>query len=253
MKELLLSVVLLLAATVTAKAQAKLRGPLDEVYLKDGSVLQGKVRAYEIGKMLRLQITPNSYTTIPGDQIEKVVQNQHPEKKKREGAQLRPLLFDGWYNTTSFHALGGYFTEVFEVGLGIQHTFGRRWNQWLGTGVGIGYDNYLLADRVSVVPIHAELTGQFNSRYFSPAYTLQVGYSFANRDEDVNIDDAQGGLLLHAALGFVKHTAEGNALKFDIGYRFQRLKFRRTFDWSKDFDDYRILYKRLAIRFGFTF
>ena len=252
MKRILTIGLLSFCCVFTLCAQKKLKGNLDAVYLKDGSVLRGQVRAYKIGEMLRLQITPNSSVVIPGDQIDKVVQHEVTTREKPQ-KEWAPLTFDGWYNTTRFYGLGGYFAEEFQVGLGIQNTFGRRWNQWIGTGIGVGYDNYYLEDRVSLIPVFVELSGQFSPKYFSPSYSVQAGYSFANTDEDQNIDEAQGGFIAHAAIGFVKHTAEGNAINFDVGYRFQRLKFTQTFTGSRDFDDYKILYKRLAVRFGFTF
>ncbi len=253
MKQLIIIFFLIFGLACSLSAQGKLKGPLDVVYLKDGSVLRGKVRAYEIGKILRLQITPTSSVAITGDRIEKVVQQEAPAKKVRGPKAYQPLTFDGWYSTTRFYGLGGYFAEEFQVGLGIQTTFGRDWNQWLGTGFGVGYDNYFLDDRVSLIPIFVELKGQFSPKHFSPAYSLHFGYSLANKDEDLNIHEARGGFMAHAAIGFVKHTMEGNALNFDIGYRFQRLKYRQDFFNVKDFEEYKILYKRLAVRFGFTF
>lgn len=252
MKKILTTLVLLACCCCIALAQPKLRGSLDAVYLKDGSVLKGKVRAYEIGKILRLQLTPTSTVTIPGDQILKVVQALD-NKKTKAPKEYGPLQFNGWYNTTSFYGLGGYFTDRFQMGLGVHNVFGRRWNQWIGTGIGVGFDNYLVEDRVSLIPVFVELKGQLSDKYLAPAYGIQAGYGFATNNEDWNIDEATGGIMLHGYFGLVKHTYEGNALSLDVGYRFQRLRYRQSFDWTRDFDQYKIMFKRLVVRFGFTF
>ncbi len=138
--------------------------------------------------------------------------------------------------------------------MGIQNTFGYKWKSWLAFGLGVGYDNYNLDDRLSTIPIFIDIRGQITDHQVSPFYNIQAGYSIGLKDEDLLVAENEGGWLVHTSMGVIFNSNSGkNAYTLDLGYRFQRIAFRREFPWNNDFDDYRILYKRLSIRAGIIF
>lgn len=253
MRALIFTIIVVWAVVITAQAQSN-KYNKDAVYLKDGSVLRGELKAYEIGSRLRLRISKTATIEIPADKIDKVVQNEPlPKQAKGENATLIQPDFQKFYHTIAAYGLGGHFESDFQMGLGAQYVFGKWWNRWLATGIGGGYDNYYLEDRISLIPVFAEVKGQFFDRAFSPSYTIQAGYGFANPDEEINISESKGGVMVNPTIGLIKHTASGNTINIDLGYRFQRIRYTRTFDWTKDFEQFKILHKRLVVRFGLTF
>ena len=231
------------------------RSAPDVVYCIDGSIYRGVIESYDFDTKLVLKVNDVTTISIPASSIEKVVQKESTSKPKLKDLDFKPKV-EGWYHSSQLYGLGGYFANEFEVGLGIQHSFGYRWNQWVGAGVGVGYDNYLLANRTALIPVYAEFTGQLNDKLVAPIYTLQTGYGIGlnnQNDQSESIEEAKGGLFASGAIGIISYRPAGHAFTFEVGYRFQSLNYRRTFFWTKDFETYDILFKRLMIRFGIRF
>ena len=158
-----------------------------------------------------------------------------------------------WYHHVAMSSLSGYFGEEFTLGLGVQYGFGYRFNRWLGTAIGAGYDNYFLGNRIAVVPVFAQLQGQLNDHDLSPTYSLKFGYGFGLGDEAIEVDARQGGIMMGGTLGFIKYKKPNLGWTFNVGYQFQDLNLRRTFTNSDTFDDYEIWFQRLTVQVGLLF
>lgn len=220
------------------------------VYLKDGSIFRGEIIRYEIGSEMKLKVSEQATINIPASVIEKVIQEEPKVLAKEEF----PGKFSGFYNATNVYLLEGFLAGNRESGLGIQNSTGYRWNHWLGAGIGFGYDNYEVGNRLATIPIFAEMRGQFIKAQTAPFYTIQMGYAFGLKDEDQNIFDSQGGWLFHPAVGILfNNRNETNAFSIDVGYRFQKLSYRQESFWNNDFDDFKIVHKRLSVKLGMVF
>lgn len=220
------------------------------VYMKDGSIFSGQLIKYELNKSLELKVSSDVILRIPSEQIEKIIQ-------EKPIINLRPAFksdFKGFYNATNFYLLEGFLAGNRSSGLGILNTFGYQWKYWLGTGLGVAYDNYDLNNRLASMPIFVDIRGQFTRDQVAPFYNLQTGYSIGIKDEDENITQSEGGFFIHPALGVIFNSRNAkNAYTLDIGYRFQQYSYRQMSPWNRDFDDFRITYKRFSFRVGILF
>ena len=249
---ILYTLILLIGFGFSLNAQ-QLRGKRSApitVHLVDGSIFRGEILEYEIGKKMRLKISDKVTLEIGGNMIEKVVQASETKITKPDFVPQ----FKGWYNSTNIYTLEGFLAGIRESGLGIQNATGFQWKHWLGTGIGFGYDNFDLDSRLSSIPLFFEIRGQLTKDQVSPFYVLQGGYALGLKDEDRDIVKSEGGLMIHPSIGILFNSRNGkNAYTIDIGYRFQRYKYRQLLPWQDGFDDYKILHKRVAVRIGMIF
>lgn len=237
---------------------------IDVVYLKDGSVLKGKIQEYKQGEYLVIQLTSGSKLTVEEEEIERIRQQlpgeelpvgssaQSKKEKRKQRRSTYSFKEKGWYNVTYLASYNGRVDGEFEMGLGIQNTFGYQFNRLFGFGVGVSLDAQSLDGSETLYPVYAEFRGYFTKTVKSPYYSLSTGYSFAFKNKNQNIAEAEGGYLIHPAIGYrLGADAETNVL-IDIGYRFQSATYIR----QVPFDDKlvkQIDYRRFSFRLGLIF
>lgn len=241
---------LALTMGLTLQAQNK-----DEVVvvLKSGTTFSGEVKVWKVGEEITIVSEAGNEYTFQSELIEKIMERKYFEKTLFHDYKA-PYNFkeEGLYYAVKASFIAGNFgnRQNENNGAGGSILVGKRYNRWLGVGVGAGYDSYVVDFGESVLPIFAELTGYFTPTNTSLSYGLAAGYSFAFSNEDKNIIDAKGGLMVHPHLGI---RFGKNKLKYtlDLGYKFQKaaFTFRNAWDLRSRFEQ-RLLYKRVTLRFG---
>jgi hypothetical protein len=244
---------------------------VDRVYLKNGSVFQGKILEYAYGKELKLELTNGDVITFTGEEIERVkqevqtaetalpvneeslnVEEGYTEKGKRKE---RPYQFKetGIYNVTYFANLNGRDDDGVLIGFGAHHVLGYQFNRWVGLGLGLGIDTYSFGDGETLYPVYAEVRGYLLKKRLSPYYSFGAGYGFAFANESEGITEATGGYMLHPAVGYRLGASEGANVVIDLGYRFQQAEFISVSDFNDSKQVREQLYKRLTLRLGLIF
>lgn len=218
------------------------------VELKNGSIIEGKVNSWEIGKYIDLKTEWNESMVLPSEAILKVQHKSALEFQK--------------YHNYNFRENGVYYTGKFQLivanngerankvnGLGLSFSSGYRFSRLVGVGAGIGYDRFIWNTAENFVPIFAEFSSFFIPKNTSLFANVQAGYSIAIKDEDFSLTEARGGLMFYPAIGLRLGGLE-NKFTVDVGYKFQRAKLTYSSPWTRSISEQRLTYKRLTVRIG---
>jgi len=214
------------------------------ITLKDGSVFEGVIKKYVEGEKLILQLSPNINKTIKDKHIRKIVASNKsgkPEETSTYGSKNEVSSTGFAYNNKLYFeanyamliAKSAYFTnanlenKVNEIdrGMGIQLVGGYQFNRWIGAGVGVGADYYYLDSGETILPVFADLRGHLTKNVVSLIYKAQAGYGFALKDDEQNMIEATGGVMLYPALGLHFRTKSNVNFSLDFGYKYQKAKY----------------------------
>jgi hypothetical protein len=158
----------------------------------------------------------------------------------------------GWFGDFSLATYHGGSIEDPDLGGGLQGVFGMRFNRWLETGIGLGYDRYSIPEVYRVVPVFVRVRGYFLKKRFSPFYQMAAGYGWSLKSEKENLIEGGGGYLLHPSVGIRFGGGSGANAYLDLGYRFQQADYTRQEPWDAT-TRLRYLFKRLTFRLGVVF
>lgn len=244
---------------------------LDEVHLKNGSILKGEILKYEQGENLTLKIGEEQIIVIQEANIEKIIQSKVDtieevdiaDEAEVEILEVEPIekvpfeyKTEGWYNTTfiSFYAGNDGSADDgngnFKLGSGLHNVVGKQLNRFVGIGLGLGLDNYSRRGE-TIIPIFAEFRVYPLEAVKQFYYSASVGYGFAFKRESFGIVAANGGYMAHPAIGIRLGTPDGTNVNIDIGYRIQKAFFREQLI-NGDVDERNVIFNRLALRVGLT-
>lgn len=238
---------------ITLQAQKSTKKDEVVVITKSGTTFSGEVKYWKVGEEITIISEAGNEYTFDGEDIDQVIERKYYEKNLNMKFKT-PYNFkeEGLYYAARLHGIAGNFGDRQKEsnGAGVSLMAGKRFSRWMGVGVGVGYDSYIVDSGESVLPIFAELTGYFTPTNTALSYGLAAGYSLAFTNEDKNIIDAKGGLMVHPHLGL--RFGSGN-IKYtiDLGYRFQKAEFtfRNVWDGRSRFEQ-RLTYQRVMLRFG---
>lgn len=206
MQKRLLSLVLFLFVLQIGGAQfVNPYKPIDtsyfyRIYLLDGSFLKAKIKKQEENHIL-LKLENGETLEVDYDVISAKV-------FLRKGQHLLPkgkmIYTGGSYNAIALNFLLGENDEFFgKNGLSVNASFafGKRINDRLGLGLGLGFTKkaYFLA------PVFLDIRGAAWQRSISPVYNLQIGYAIpfsqTSFKDNVVFLKRKGGLYFQPSAG----------------------------------------------------
>ncbi len=243
---------------VAALAQKTQKGN-DLVILKNGDQLYGEIIKYQQDEQLTLRLNDGTELTILLEETKQVVQGlpgtttqQGNIERARYAAKDFPKpKTEGLYNITQLSfALGNGSEPGMALGAGISSLVGYQFKPFFGIGLGLGLDNYARRGE-TIYPVFVDVRSYFPGKKKPYAYflSLEGGYGFAFARENINITDAEGGYMMHVALGYRAITKEGVDVIFDVGAKFQKASFSRDlFNGDTEIRD--LTYQRFALRIG---
>ncbi len=244
----------------------KLVVPLVEtVYLTNGEKIIGKIVDYQKGKSLKMVDLAGIEVVFRDEQIERIVQEVHQPTLKRYLRQRRQMLKPVNYAFKEegiFYVMSlSVFSSNSDVGeqnnsaVGFHFVTGRQWNRFLGTGIGVGVDGYAsFSSGATLIPFYLQARGYFRKKWQSPFYAINVGYAFAAGGDTVDFEvDAEGGYMIHPALGWRFSAAERINFTIDVGLKFQKAYIKRVTILNGDLETRDILYQRFTLRLGLVF
>lgn len=240
----------------------------DSLQLQDGVWLRGRVYRYSRNGSVQLENVRGYMQSYKARDIRQVI--IHSSKKQRSGEIEikertvkvpceKPYAFRerGWYSITYAGTINGIgHNGNQQLGLSLQQVAGFQWGRMLGTGIGVGLENFSVGDANGpfVLPVYAEARGYFLKKNATPYYAMNVGYGFPFKDKDQRILKAEGGLMIHPAIGFRMGARDGVNFLFDVGYKFQNVTLTRDFtQGSREFQVQNLQYKRFSVRLGLIF
>jgi len=205
------------------------------IHFKGGGKLHGKILNIE-GDTITFEMLTGEVIKLNSGIVKKVIQKFDKEGvAKLKFHQNKPYQFKekGIYNTTYINLPQGRIIESFEVppntyydrywvlGLGIHHVTGMQYNRWLGTGVGLGFDGYLMGNGRNFFSIYGECRGYFLAQKISPYYSVGLGYGFGISNEYIGVRDNKGGLFFNPSLGYRFGGSAGANFTLGFGYKLQ--------------------------------
>lgn len=229
----------------------------DIIKFKDKSEYRGNIKEYKEGEYLKVEVG-GTLITIDENQL----------------ANIKEIGFD---KLSIYSNKRGFWKEL-QVGMSVGQSNGFRgneshpvinvvsgyqFNQYLGVGLGSGYQHF---SRINIVPIYASLRGDLLSNQIAPFYYFNLGYAIGiDKKDGIFFDDdlkMKGGFLLGSGLG-LRFKLKKSYLTTSVGYKLQKSRSEREF--SPIFFDTRFApggdesiiekrtYKRMEIKIGIGF
>lgn len=256
MKYIIVSLLLVNFLAITpAFSQANKDGCQDVVYLKDKSILRGKITEYKKDGDLVLQTWAGAEIRVSATEVKRMVQKCPDEKVATFNGISGPYTFKehGWYGATKLAVLPG----ADGLGFSIQQSAGYKFKRLLQTGIGAGFENFdPWGKGVPTYPIFAEVRGYLLPRNITPFYAIGVGYGISQKKdlEATYVDGPEkhwrGGWMAQGQVGY----RIGNQAFFHLGIRLQQKTHTLNYTFGGNYTTIEhILHKRFDIGFGILF
>lgn len=234
---------------------------IDVVYLKDGSILRGKILEYQGGAFLRFKIKSGTVRIEEAD-IQKI--DQEPEDplvrtvlQRQKEPKVYAFREKGWYGALGLYFLPGGGEYRSEIGFGLQASFGYRFRRQFSLGLGVSYESYAFAvGGDEFLPVFLEAQGYLWKKNNAPYWTVAAGYGFPMIQRGIDNQDTRrfdGGYHFHPAIGYRFGASKTLNLNIDIGYQFQKAITEREFLFTGDIITRDVLYRRLNLRMNVIF
>jgi opacity protein-like surface antigen len=233
----------------------------DVVYLKNGSVLHGKITEIKVNESITLESNCNDTWVLNQSDIDRIVKEEIPETKVLENKNKTTIDYKrkGFYSNIgiSFMFGGGDMDTPFPP-IGLRFISGYQFDFGLAIGAGLGID---LMSEV-YMPIVGDLKYTFQSSKISPFVYFQGGYSISLENPDpydyeyydyYESDlESKGGYILNPGIGFKINLNDRNAVSFAIGYKYSEMNHTYN-EYNGQTIDRKIKSNRIILGFGYYF
>lgn len=220
----------------------------DKVFLKNGTILKGRIVQTDSAKGVRINNECGSYL-FHFKEIDSLKFNfrENPFALKTKG----------FYNLTSVGMLFGEGEDGYLPYPSLTTVNGYQFNNQWFTGIGIGFEHY----QWSVLPLFAQATYYFKEDNFTPYVALKFGYTLPlsnNQSEDYDEPEkTYGGIATNPEIGIRIAMGEKNAFVCSLGYHYQKLSYEEgyyDYYYSSNYQS-RIYthFNRISFRLGFIF
>lgn len=252
----------LLIAFLVSQALSAQRSKQDVVYLKNGSVIRGKIVLQDPGKLIKLKTADRSLWVFTNDQIDSI--------KKPVPVRVQLPHKTGYFNLTEIGVLAGNYSNATKAPFSLINISSWYFEKGFSTGLGVGIE----FSNESYLPVVADIRYYIREKHPMPFISLQAGYSFSlggsfaetfRAIDDIRVSpmyyvgtipnysngaiSAKGGFLINPAIGIQTPLNENLALTFSAGYRWMRHRYNRSSDnYKLDVD-----YNRLSLKVGLLF
>jgi hypothetical protein len=216
----------------------------DAVYLKNGSILKGKVIESVTGVQTTIEIVGHNIIVVPDTLIKMILMDQRLPAKEREN-KTSPVEMSANVNFYGGSQNSGGFTFI------TSYRFPFR----LATGAGMGIEWF---DHQQI-PFMADVKYYFLKGSWSPFVYAQGGYAVPlSQKGDNEWTEFHGGTLAGTGVGMRLNFTRRNALIFNVGYRYQKTETVTTdYPWMSSIQNSETIrydeYNRLIFSFGFLF
>ncbi len=232
---------------------------VDVVILKNGNRLEGEIIQYEQHVKLILKQDGGGEIEIKDENIEQIIQGvkrgENPPNtifKSKKKTYPKTRNSGTYFISQLAFAMGRSDEDGLALGAGTAFIAGKQFKPGFGVGVGIGLDNYARRGE-TIYPAFLDLRSYLPFKTKSGSYyaTLNVGYGFAFARKSIGINEAEGGYLIHPAIGFRTTTKEGVDVNIDAGMKLQKASFSRDL-FTGDVEVRDLTFQRFAVRVGIT-
>lgn len=199
-----------LASQWSLHAQAVLE---DVVYLKNGSVVRGKILEYKPAENIKIEIFGGSVLVYPATEV---VEIKKEESKTQPNTNINTNTYTsdypkrelhnpekGWYHYSSGKlGVGMSAMSQVAISIGAYHSSGYHFNRKVGLGLGVGIERN---GAFNMLPVYVDFRGYMMKTSASMFYSLGVGYNAVLPSNGGwawgEITKSSGGYYIHPALG----------------------------------------------------
>jgi hypothetical protein len=213
----------------------------DVVYLKNGSMIRGEIMEIKEDTLIRIRYADSRELIIDFSEIERVSSDQ---KRSRQNYNS-----SGYMNRSGLELLSGTGNSTFRFAT----IHGKHFNSHLSAGLGIGITPY--NDPLNLIPFFANFNYRLLKANTSPFIFLKAGYNFSvynEDDENVQLDQHTGGLLLNPGAGIEFNVSPGFGWYVQAGYNIDQSSYEFESWWSQQVRT-DLSYRRISIGMGLTF
>ncbi|PCJ89501.1 MAG: hypothetical protein COA57_01860 [Flavobacteriales bacterium] len=248
----------------------------DVVYLKNGSIIKGKIIEMELDGNIKIETMGGSIFVYKMEEVKKIakesVEMQPPQtniaKEEPPAVEPEPYFPEPWepmkngffiYIGNGF-ILSGEGAAPFDGGNGggsISFINGYQFKYNYSVGLGI---NMEIFSNLLMMPIFLDTRYTLLKKKTSPIIYAQTGYTTPLTDNAWNGIDSKGGFTFEAGIGMKRHLKGSANLVFSAGYRHQEHNYTRTdCFWDQNWNCTEIdtevvdIFNRATIRIGFMF
>ena len=196
------------------------------VTLKNTSKFKGYVISDSKNEPLSVFVSDKDSITIPYNQISRI--QYLGETNNRKYTRI-----GSFYNVTEIGMMFGSLSRDANISssMSAQTVFGYSVNQYIKSGIGVGFDQY---GGTCALPVFLSLRGDMLNKKISPVYFVNGGYSAAwGEDESLWQEwaDLKGGKMIEAGFGIRFSSLDGYSLLISLGYKVQDTTFTQ-YDWQ---------------------
>lgn len=243
----------------------------DVVYLKNGSVVRGKILEYKPAENIRIEILGGSVLVYPAGEVveirkeESKVQPQpqpQPQPTRERDDRPKHTFEKGWSHFTVGKLGGGVSTWNTPILVaGFYHSSGYHFSRAFSVGLGLGMERN---GAFNMIPVGVDLRGYMMKTSTSMYYSFATGYAAVLPSAGSSwlwgeIKSSSGGYYAHPALGvrFGSRNRVHTVLDFGIAaYGIFNIK-QMVWDWETGMEQERItnmpLMLRPTLRVGIVF
>jgi hypothetical protein len=211
-----LTTLILLLLTIIATAQ---RNPSSTVYLKNGSVIKGKIIENIEGETIKVQTADKSIWVFNKSDVKDV--ERAPFAKTT--TEIDFTLKRGYFTQLQIELMPSKKQSSEGTVPAMLGVAGYQINKHFSAGLGTGVEAF----HISMLPVFGDVRYYFFNDLYTPFIDLKGGYAFPlenQRDNTRNVDmKSKGGWMGGIELGYIRSLSNVTKFTFSLGYRYQSL------------------------------
>jgi hypothetical protein len=221
---------------------------LDVVYLKNGSIIRGKIIEQTNEKTI-IQTRDHNRWVFTSSEVEKIATEPRPFFLKKTGYlnYIEAGVLSGTTQTitnwqTDYKAYSTFSLQIFQ---------GHQFHPAFGLGFTTGLDWY---HNQTILPVALGIRGDFSQKRITPTYGFDMGYGLGWLNEQKNNKTYSGGGLFALSGGIKIRTLSQTSFLLSLGYRhqFARSNYDSPDAWGIDVENNET-FNRLVLKFGVGF
>jgi hypothetical protein len=227
---------------------AQNKGKQNIVYLKNGSIIRGKIIEQTPEKTV-IETRDQSRWVFTAQEIEKTATAPRPFFIKTKGYlnYLEAGVLSGTTRTTNFWLTENKTYSTFSL----QIFQGHQFHPSIGLGFTTGLDFY---HNQVILPVAIGIRGDFSQKRITPVYAVDFGYGLGWLNEQKNNMTHSGGRVFALSTGIKIRTLSQTTFLFGIGFRQQlaRTKLDAADAWGISVENNET-FNRLMLKVGIGF
>jgi hypothetical protein len=258
MKAIIITALITFLLTGSIQAQKNLQ---DVVYLKNGSILRGKIIDSITDQKIKLLMADGSQLVFTINEIEKIAREKPVVAYDKRSGNLVPVR-----DTPPDKEFTEGYTARLEFGNGltagrvspgimrmkINFIHGYRINPYLAVAGGTGLNVYPGSDDPLLIPLYADLRVYALRKRTTPYFGLALGYFFKVFGDESSFRGT--GLLCNPCLGVCTRTRGKKSVYIGLEYELKSEEWYTYYSYDyRQYTTETVYGQSIRFNFGFTF